>query len=77
MQQIRQLQKSAESHQQEVAAMHECMTRVMTELQTLSKVADAAATSAQFGIERKETVGKMVNLLDRMRVLQGVSGALH
>ena len=77
MQQIRQLQKSAESHQQQVAAMHECMTWIVTELQTLSKAADSAATSAQFGTDRKEAVAKMANLLDRMRVLQQVTSALQ
>lgn len=72
LQQIRQLQKAAEGHQQEVAVMHDCMTQIMTELTTLGRVADAAAASVQYGTEQKESVAKMSNLHDRMQVLQQV-----
>ena len=73
LQQIRQLQKAAEDHQQEVAAMHDCMAQVMTELTTLGRVVDAAAASVHYGTERKDSVAKMSNLHDRMQVLQQVS----
>lgn len=72
LQQIRQLQKAAEGHQQEVAVMHDCMTQIMTELTTLGRVADAAAASVPYGTEQKESVAKMSNLYDRVQVLQQV-----
>ncbi|KAL3142359.1 hypothetical protein ABBQ38_002696 [Trebouxia sp. C0009 RCD-2024] len=70
--QIRQLQKAAEGHQQEVAAMYDCITQVMTELETLGRAADAAAASMQFGTERKDSVAKMSDLVTKMQALQQV-----
>ena len=73
LQQIRQLQKAAEGHQQEVAVMHDCMAQIMTELTTLGRVADAAAASIHYGTDQNESVAKMSSLHDRMQVLQQVS----
>lgn len=73
LQQVRQLQKAAEGHQQEVAGMHDCMAQMMTELTTLASVADAAAVSVRYGTDRNESVAKMSDLHDRVQVLQQVS----
>ena len=72
MQHIRQLQKAADSHHQEIATVNQCTQTILNELKTLSKLADTAASSAQFGTERMHTVAKMASLLDRMQALQQV-----
>lgn len=72
LQQIRQLQKASEGHQQEVAVMHDCMTQIMTELTTLGRAAEAAAASVHYETEQKESMGKMSSLHDRVQVLQQV-----
>ena len=73
LQQIRQLQKAAEGHQQEVAAMHDSVAQIMTELTALGRVADAAAASVRYGTDRNESVAKMSSLHDKVQVLNQVS----
>ncbi len=72
VQHIRQLQKSAESHSNEITAMNDSLQIILNELKTLSRIADTAAASVQFGSERQDTVAKMSKLVNRMHVLQQV-----
>ncbi|KAL0022905.1 hypothetical protein WJX77_005766 [Trebouxia sp. C0004] len=69
---IRQLQKSAESHSNEITAMTDSLHTMLDELTTLSRIADTAAASVQFGTERQDTAAKMSKLVNRMHVLQQV-----
>lgn len=69
---IRQLQKSAESHSNEITVMNNSLQSILNELKTLSTIADTAAASVQFGIERQDTSAKMTKLVSRMHVLQQV-----
>ena len=73
LQQVRQLQKAADGHQQEVAVMHDCIAQILTELATLGRVVNAAAASVHYGADREESIAKMSNLNNRMQVLQQVS----
>lgn len=72
VQHIRQLQKSAESHSNEITVMNNSLQSILNELKTLSTIADTAAASVQFGIERQDTSAKMTKLVSRMHVLQQV-----
>lgn len=72
MQHIRQLQKSAESHSNEVTAMNYSLQTILNELKTLSTIADTAQASVQFGTDRQDTIAKMSKLVSRMHVLQQV-----
>ncbi|DBB05624.1 TPA: hypothetical protein ACH3X1_012243 [Trebouxia sp. C0004] len=72
VQHIRQLQKSAESHSNEITAMTDSLHTMLDELTTLSRIADTAAASVQFGTERQDTAAKMSKLVNRMHVLQQV-----
>ncbi|KAL0022502.1 hypothetical protein WJX79_003099 [Trebouxia sp. C0005] len=69
---IRQLQKSAESHSNEVTAMNYSLQTILNELKTLSTIADTAQASVQFGTDRQDTIAKMSKLVSRMHVLQQV-----
>ncbi len=72
VQHIRQLQKSAESHSNEITAMNYSLQTILNELKTLSTIADTAQASVQFGTERQDTIVKMSKLVSRMHVLQQV-----
>ena len=72
MQQIRQLQKAAESHSGEVAVLNDSLQKIMGELLTLSRIADTAAVSARFGADRQQTADKMKVMQDRMGLLRQV-----
>ena len=72
MQQNKQLQKTIEARNDEMATVHDCITRLMAEVNSLERTAQTAAASAQFGTDPKETVAKMGKMLDRMHVLQQV-----
>ena len=72
VQHIRQLQKSAGSHSNEITAMNYSLQTILNELKTLSTIADTAQASVQFGTERQDTIVKMSKLVSRMHVLQQV-----
>jgi len=72
VQHIRQLQKSAESHSNEITALNNSLQTILNELKTLSTIADTAQASFQFGTERQDTIAKMSKLVSRMHVLQQV-----
>jgi len=72
VQHIRQLQKSAESHSNEITAMNDSLQTILNELKTLSTIADTAQARVQFGTERQDTIAKMSKLVSRMHVLQQV-----
>lgn len=72
MQQIRQLQKAAETHSTEVSTLHDTLQRVMAELLTLTRAAESAAAGARFGADQQQTTARMQTLLDRMGLLRQV-----
>lgn len=47
----------------------------MAEVNAVTRLAQTAAASAQFGANKQDTVAKMGSLLDRMQVLQQVDGS--
>ena len=61
-----------EARNEEMATLHECVTRVMAEVNSLEKTAKTAVTSAQFGTDSNNTAGAMAKMLDGMHVLQQV-----
>ena len=72
LQHIRQLQKAAELHQHQVAAMHERLTRVTTELASLSTTANLAHSRAQ-SANPGRLVASTASVLGSVTRLQQVS----